>query len=118
MNNSKPIFNLEDTDLGMYCIVAIVIAFLLAIVIGASRIPDWAALLSFGSAAIGLIGTIAVAKLKINQNQPPDTETSYRYPITLPPEPKKPVTRRKKKPAGEGGRVLGTGPGSINPPTT
>ena len=86
MNNQKPIFNLEDTDLGMYCIVAVVLIFVGAIVIGANRIPDWASLLSFGSAAIGLISTIAVAKLKINQGKPEEP--------SAPVAPKK-VVRKK-----------------------
>ena len=68
--NQKPIFNLEDTDLGMYCIVGIVLVFVVAIVVGAERIPDWASLLTFGATAIGLIATISVAKLKVNQAKP------------------------------------------------
>ena len=90
-NNQKPIFNLEDTDLGMYCIVAVVLIFMLAIMIGANRIPDWAALLSFGTGTIGLIATIAVAKLKMRVGQPPEEPAEPIVPTPVrKPRPRKP----------------------------
>ncbi len=99
--NQKPIFNLEDTDLGMYCIVGIVIAFLLAIVIGASRIPDWSSLLTFGATAIGLIATISVAKLKVNQAKPEEPLRAG-GPVTT--TPKKP-SRKRSLPTPKGSGV-------------
>ncbi len=97
--NQKPIFNLEDTDLGMLCIVAVVLMFLVAIVAGANRIPDWASLLTFGATAVGLIATISMAKLKANQTKPQAPEA---------PEviaPRKPAARKRPMPTPKGSGV-------------
>ncbi len=98
--NQKPIFNLEDTDLGMYCIVALAFMFVVGVIAAAKlNIPDFVQLAAVFTTAMGLVSTIAVAKLKVKQAKTEVPEA----PTTV--APKKPAAR-KPRPKTPGATVL------------
>ncbi len=98
--NQKPIFNLEDTDLGMYCIVALALMFVVGVIAAAKlNIPDFVQLAAVFTTAMGLVSTIAVAKLKVKQAK---TETPEGPTVIAPKKPSPARKRPMPTPKGSG----------------